>query len=213
MSRIAVLIPFKAQRRKSRLSRLLGEEERKRLAELMLIDVLEAAKGAGVLRRSYVISSDEEALSLSRKAGASTIREARDSGVNEALAAGMSELGTGLDFAVLPSDLPQLTPVELASALELKKAFGCVMAPSRAFDGTNLLVFSGRTPLRLSYDSDSFWNHLRTAAEMGAKLAVCTKRGVLNDVDTDDDLTTLARSDSASRSAVFARGVVHRRPS
>ena len=48
MNRTAILIPFKARRKKSRLFRVLGQNQRSRLAELMLIDTL------GALRKAVV---------------------------------------------------------------------------------------------------------------------------------------------------------------
>ena len=204
MNRTAVLIPFKANRRKSRLSEVLDAGQRSRLTELMLADVLRVFGKAGLLSRCYVISSDIRALTLARGLGALAISEPRDEGVNAAVRAGVRTLGRSRDFMVVPSDLPLLAPYEVRAALTLKRGFDCVISPSRSFDGTNMLVFSGRNSPALSYDSNSFWNHVNGTARKGLSLAVYCGEGVLFDVDTSEDLGLLSRARKRIPSAEFA---------
>ncbi len=171
----------------------------------MLADVLEVFQRAGLLPRCYVVSSDLQVLAVVRRLGARTIAEPRDEGVNAAVRVGMRTLGRDRDFMIAPSDLPLLVPDEVKTALALKRGFDCVISPSRSFDGTNLLVFSGKAAPALSYDSDSFWSHVGGAARKGLSLAVCCGEGVLFDVDTPEDLHTLARTRRRTSSAEFAR--------
>ena len=213
MTERAILVPFKANCRKSRLSGVLTQEERKRLSELMLLDVLEALRKAGALPISYVVSSDRGALALSRKAGARTISERRDRGVNAAVIEGVTALPAVDDFVVVPSDLPLLSSAELRKALLLERSFGCVLAPSRSFNGTNLFAFPRRLVPILSYDSNSFWNHVRGAAKEGVSLAVCCGTGIISDIDSAKDLALLAGSRSRASSAEFAKEALARRPS
>lgn len=202
----AVLIPFKADRRKSRLSGILGPGQRRRLAELMLLDTLRAFRVADLLPRCYVITSDVRALALARRAGVQTIRESRDEGVNAAVWMGVRALGGQVrDFMVIPSDLPTLTADEVMHALALKHIFGCVLSPSRSFDGTNLLIFSRKALPTLSYDSDSFWNHVRWAAMNGLSLAVYGGEGTMSDVDTPEDLRSLSLFSKGIPSVRYAR--------
>ncbi len=214
MSATAVLIPFKADRRKTRLSQVLRPDQRRHLAELMLLDTLGAFREAGLLRRCYVISSDGKARALALKAGAQTIQESRDGGVNAAIWTGMKALGgKSRDFMVIPSDLPTLSAGEVRHALALKRVFGCVLSPSRSFDGTNLLVFSAKASLALSYDSNSFWNHIRGAAVKGLSLAVYCGAGVMSDVDTPKDLRVLSLIKKGTPSVQFAKEALNKRPS
>lgn len=213
MNRTAVLVPFKANQRKSRLSRLLDPNQRCRLAELMLVDVLAAFRRAGLLPRCYVISSDVKVLTFARRLGARTISEPRDEGVNAAVRIGVKTLGRDRDFMVVPSDLPLLTSYEVKTALALKRDFDCVISPSRSFDGTNLFIFSGKNAPALSYDSDSFWNHVSGAARKGLSLAVCCNEGVLYDVDTPEDLRVLSRKRKRIPSAGFAKEALKKRAS
>jgi 2-phospho-L-lactate guanylyltransferase len=191
----------------------LDADQRRRLAELMLADVLGVFRGADLSLRCYVVSSDLEALALARRLGGGTIAEPRNEGVNAAVEMGMRTLGRNHDFMVAPSDLPLLAPGEIKRALNLKRIFDCVISPSRLFDGTNLLVFSGRAAPALSYDSDSFWNHIGGAAKEGLSLAVCCGEGVMFDVDTPEDLRTLARIRRRIPSAEFAKEALKKRTS
>jgi 2-phospho-L-lactate guanylyltransferase len=210
LNRTAVLIPFKADRRKSRLARVLDTNQRSTLTELMLTDVLGVFRKAGLLPRCYVISSDEKALAIARGLGALTIAEPRDEGVNAAIGTAVRTLGRGRDFMVVPSDLPLLAPDEAKAALTLKRDFDCVISPSRSFDGTNLLIFSEGAAPALSYDSDSFWNHISVAARMGLSLAVYCGQGFLSDVDTPEDLRALSRARKRIPSVEFAEEALRR---
>lgn len=213
MNKTAILIPFKADRRKSRLSRVLNLNQRSRLAELMLAEVLGVFREAGLLSRCHVVSSDGKVLALARRLGALTITEPRDEGVNAAVDTGVGTLGRGRDFMVVPSDLPLLATDEVKTALALKRGFDCVISPSRLFDGTNLFIFSGRDAPALSYDSDSFWNHVRGAARKGLSLAVYCGEGVLFDVDTPKDLLALSHARKNIPSVEFAKGALEKRVS
>ena len=204
-------MPFKANQRKSRLSRVLDPNQRSRLAELMLADVLGVFRMADLLPRCYVVTSDEKVLVLARKLGARTIAEQRDEGVNAAVGLGVRTLGGDHDFMVVPSDLPLLAPDEVRTALALKRGFDCVISPSRSFNGTNLLIFSGGAAPALSYDSDSFWNHVSEAARKGLSLDVYCGEGVLSDVDTLGDLRTLSRVRKRIPSVQFAREALKKR--
>jgi 2-phospho-L-lactate guanylyltransferase len=213
LNRTAVLIPCKADRKKSRLLGVLGSKQRRRLAELMLFDMLGAFRKAELLSRCYVVTSDRRFLALARRHGARTIVESRDEGVNAAIGTGVRALGRDRDFMVVPTDLPLLAPKEIRDALALKRSFDCVISPSHSFDGTNLFIFSGKVAPPLSYDSDSFWNHVSGAARKDLSLAVFGGKGVLFDVDTSEDLRALSRTKRRILSAEFAREALKRRAS
>lgn len=213
MNRTVVLIPFKARRKKSRLFRVLGPGQRRRLAGLMLLDELGVFRKTGLLPRCYVITSDRKVLAIVRRLGARTVVEPWDRGVNAAVSMGVRALGRDHDFMVVPSDLPLLAPCEIKNALTLKRSFDCVLSPSRSFDGTNLLIFSGKVAPALSYDSDSFWNHVSGAAKKGLSLAIYCGEGVMSDVDTPQDLRALSRAKRRIPSVTFAKEVLARRAS
>lgn len=202
----AVLVPFKGEMFKSRLSPILNTEERRELAFLLLADLLRTLKRAGLGQNSYVISYDSEAERIASRFGSSFILERKAAGVNSAVRRGVRKLRSQERFMVLPSDLAMLTTTDLDTALAIAKAIPVVMAPSSSFNGTNLMLFPRRMTRSLSYDNNSFWNHLAGAARLGLATAVLTRRGLVFDVDTPADAAELAESGVGSGAARFLRG-------
>jgi 2-phospho-L-lactate guanylyltransferase len=195
--------------RKSRLAGQLSGRERDELAKLLLSEVLGALRAARLLRSCRVVSPDRGMLDLAARAGARVVAEAKDAGVNSAVLAGLAEVNSLSDVLVIPADLPLLGPPELGHLIHAKSGgVDAVIAPSRGFDGTNALFFDGAHRFPLSYDDDSFWNHLAGAAGDGLSVRVCTDPGLTFDVDSPEDLRALALTPSKRPSAEFARRVL-----
>jgi len=204
MKTLAVIVPFKAAMQKSRLSGVLDPTQRRRLSLLMLENVLGAVARAGLMSACHVVSSDKEALGLADRAGGVPVIEARDRGVNAAVQLGMRR-ARARRYLVMPADLPVLTDSDLRQAMTLNsQGADVVISPSHQFDGTNLLLFSAEKRFHLSYDKNSFWNHLGTSAQLGCSVAVYTGLGAVLDIDTVEDLAALARLPSAKRAVRFA---------
>ena len=190
---------------KSRLSSALSGTERREFESILLSGVLETLRAAGLLGSAYVVSSDPGILRLASSTGAGAVRETKDRGVNAAVEAGISAAGGPQRVLVLPSDLPLLRAAEVRRVLALGRWLQVVIAPSESFNGTNALLFSPSAGLPLSYDDDSFWNHIRSAAKEGRSVGVTTEPGLTFDVDSPEDLRRLSRSRSGCRAAAFAR--------
>jgi 2-phospho-L-lactate guanylyltransferase len=206
LTSLAVLVPVKSSRVKSRLAGVLTEAQRREFANLLLSDVLGVLKEAALLGVTHIVSPDGEILGLAERMGARGIPELKDSGVNSAVARGIAAARNPGNVLVVPADLPLLRASEIKQIIALKSAGAdVVMTPSFAFDGTNALLFSPRSRFPLSYDDNSFWNHLATSARKGLSTAVCCQRGLMFDVDSPDDFRALARSRSSRPSVSFAR--------
>jgi 2-phospho-L-lactate/phosphoenolpyruvate guanylyltransferase len=206
---LSVIVPVKSARRKSRLSGLLTEHEREEFARLLLVDVLQALRRAHLLSSCQVVSPDREMLKVAEDEGSLTLKESRDMGVNAAVAAGLRTARRNSDVLVIPSDLPLLKPSTLKHLLEIRsQGVDVVIAPSLAFDGTNALLFNSSRRFPLSYDDNSFWNHLAGASGRGLSAAVCTDWKLAFDVDSPDDFRALAGSRSGGRASEFARRVL-----
>ena len=207
MRDLAVVVPVKSAGKKSRLSGVLERPGREELARLLLSGVLDAVEKAGLLAACYVVSPDEEVLRLAALAGACGVNETKDRGVNSAVLRGMRASEPSDRVLVLPADLPLLEASELARLVR-RGSQEVVISPSAGFDGTNALLFPRRSPVPLSYDDRSFWNHVASAARSGSRVRVCTEPGLLFDVDTQGDLSALARGPSRAPSAEFARKMI-----
>ena len=193
---------------KSRLSGFLSQAQRNEFSRLLLEDVLGTVAGAGLAESCFVVSSDRSILDLAASHGALGVPEEGDSGVNDAVEAGARASGADM-ILVLPSDLPLLTPADVGSIITLGGGgVDVVIAPSVAFDGTNALLYPATSGLRLSYDRNSFWNHLASAASSGLSVGVSTRPGVMLDIDSPDDFRGLASSGSDRRAARFSRRIV-----
>jgi len=200
---------MKSSRVKTRLSSVLSEEQRTEFSRSLLFDLIDVLRVTGLLRASRVVSSDTKILEFAAKKGTKVVTEDRDAGVNRAVQNGLATLEGDEDVLVLPSDLALLRPSELRRLLRLKSAgLDVVISPSTRFNGTNALLFSSTSGFPLSYDDDSFWNHLASCGRLGLSAGVCCEEGLMFDVDTPDDLRLLSRSRLKRRSAAFARAVL-----
>ncbi len=181
---VNIVIPFKPQNPKSRLSDILSLQERSRLVELMLQDVIETSK----------LCSDD-VLVLATELGelncdCKVKEDKRD--LNEALNSVIEELVEGKEglrdgVAIVMSDLPLLTPGTLKEFLNCEG--DVVIAPGRR-GGTNLLLIRD-SRLRVSYHYGSFHNHIQTAEELGISPRVFDSFYASTDIDDKDDLLEL----------------------
>jgi len=206
LNSLAVVVPVKSSGQKSRLSGVLPADDRRRFSELLLAEVLDALGKARLLGVSHVVSSDTRALQFAKQRGAGAIAEPRDAGVDSAVMRGVREAGSPESVLVLPSDLPFIKASEIRHILDLGAVgLGVVLVPSATYDGTNALLFRPGSGYRLSYDNDSFWNHLKRGAEKGLSIGVSSEPGLMFDVDSPADFGLLAGSSSGGAPAVFAR--------
>lgn len=207
MTTLSVIVPVKSTGAKSRLASVLPEGERRAFAISLFRGTMEALARAGVIGSCRVVSSDREVLAMAEGLGARPVREDSDSGVNSAVSAGMSDAAEATEFLVLPSDLPLLRGEDVKALLRLRSAGPrVVITPSSPFDGTNALLFPRTPAFPLSYDRDSFWNHLAGASALGLPVAVCARKGVMFDVDSPADLRRLAATRVGTEAAEIARG-------
>jgi len=204
--RLAVVVPVKGRDYKTRLSGRMGPQDREELSKLLLIDLLGVVAEARLLGHTFVVSSSTGMLGVARRCGAQGVREERDLGVTAAVALAVRKLPAYDDFLVLPSDLPLLIPSDVAGATRLRRrGMAVVISPSVTFNGTNLLLFSRARSIDLSYDDDSFWNHVGSAAAKRLPTAVYVKRGISTDVDTEEDVSAVLGTHLNRRSVAFLR--------
>ncbi len=184
-----VVIPVKGSNPKSRLSGILGSEARRELVKAMLQDVLNTVGEARLIDHTHVVSADPEILRFASHSGARPIIEEVESGVNAAVELAMNQTGDAEGWLILPADIPFITERDVARALQFTEGGAeVVISPSRALDGTNLLLFRSGTKMKLSYDRDSFRGHLAAAAHSRFSVAVCCSKTVTLDIDSVEDV-------------------------
>jgi len=187
--RTAVLIPVKGENPKARLASLLNPRQRKQLQLAMLEDTLHVLAKAKMIRHSFVVSSDREILDFVERFGARSVGEPRDAGVNSAVDRALGATARYDRQLVLPADLPLLSREDLKAVPMLaREGAQVVIAPSEAFDGTNMLLVTAGVSLPLHYDDDSFRKHFASATARRLRVAVYYSRGASFDIDKPSDV-------------------------
>lgn len=191
-----VLVPFAAERPKTRLEPVLSAAERSSFAAAMLADVLEAIRLAA--HDPVVLSTapiDDRAGELA-DALADELAAARVVVDERPLTTAVNDALAETPVAVVMSDLPLVTPRVLRRFLGAEGDL--VVAPGRG-GGTNALVV--REPrFRVDYHGTSYLDHLRIARRIGASVREFDSHRLSTDVDEPADLgEVLSLSDGTAR--------------
>jgi 2-phospho-L-lactate guanylyltransferase len=188
----ALAVPVKSLGHgKSRLSSLLTPLERAALTLAMFEDVLDATNALEGWE-TWVVSPDEQVLEIAMGRRAHAIAEERPS-----LAAAIQQVEdeatarTAEALAILPADMPLLTPAVLIAALHTLGPV--VLAPSSDERGTNLLIRRPPGAIPSRFGNDSFRRHLEAAAERDLPIAVVDREELAFDLDEPGDILTVLR--------------------
>lgn len=190
--RLVVIVPVGTlDGAKSRLGGSLDAEERRDLAIRLLTRTIEAAVATPDVAEVLVITPDDQVRELAADAGGRPIRQ-RSQGLNAGLREARDEaVAGGADaIAILPMDLPMVTPAAIAAALAPLADPGrplVVVVPDRHRRGTNFLVVAPPEAIEFGFGGDSHAAHVACARDAGARLVELG--GPLSlDLDTPDDL-------------------------
>lgn len=199
--RIAALVPINAlSQAKSRLREALGDSERRALVCWMAVRVLRAVRESGVVESVAVISPDAAVLRLAEVHGTVGLRQAHG-GLNDGLELGRrwaEQRGFDAILALL-ADLPLLTAQDVRALIAsgttgaVSDAPGSVvLAPDRAYSGTNGLLLRPATGFPFAFGVESLARHRALAEALGVVPTVFESAGTRFDVDTVADLRALA---------------------
>jgi 2-phospho-L-lactate/phosphoenolpyruvate guanylyltransferase len=187
---------------KQRLLEALDRPRRAALVKAMLADVLAATTRAERVERVIMVTGEGRAeriaLRHSRRTAAplEVLRDPRDTGHPEAATLGIiraKALGAEC-VALLPGDCPLLDPAELDAALDRMRRGRVTIVPDRHGTGTNALLMSPPDAIGPAFGPDSCARHTVRARRLGYDLAVEQLDSLALDVDTPDDLATLAEA-------------------
>lgn len=198
---------------KSRLSRLLTPEARRRLTILMFEDVVTALKRAELLTGVIVVSPSPIVLNLGKRLDCRIVEEKPGGvGLNKALELAVefaADLGAEAVLMV-PADIPLLEPEDVNSmilaGLTLEKPY-VVASPSRN-GGTNALMFSLPTPIAFRFGIGSFRLHVSEALEAGSTLLIYQSDRISLDLDGEEDVKLFLSKEACRKSWRYLKSIL-----
>jgi 2-phospho-L-lactate guanylyltransferase len=204
---IYALVPVKPlPLAKLRLAGVLTASERRAMVLAMLDDLLGALRATKAIDQTIVISRDPEPLALAARRGAEALLDRAD-GLNAAYvqAADFAMRLGASGLLALHADLPLATPAEIAGLLAIgAKVDGLALAPSRD-GGTNGLFVPTGTELPFRFGPNSLALHMSAAHAIGLPVELFRTPGLELDVDTPDDLLSLAEMPGETSAQQLAR--------
>jgi 2-phospho-L-lactate guanylyltransferase len=196
MRGVWAIVPVKSfARAKQRLASVLSADERARLAEGMLCDVLEQLTAVPQLAGITVVTADPSAARIAGSFGTRHICDLSESGVNQAVALGFEAVRSAeCPVAVIAADVPFATSAEIADALSRLERHPVVLVPAAADGGTNLLALRRAGLIEPSFGEGSFARHRQQARALNLTCGIFRARGLGHDIDRADDLLAPASS-------------------
>jgi 2-phospho-L-lactate/phosphoenolpyruvate guanylyltransferase len=181
---------------KSRLSRSLSPQDKKKLIIALLEDVLIAVEESQIFSRVLVVSPDpnvEKEANLPNGTFLHQEGQGLNAGVRQSTLFAIREKASSV--AVVLADIPLLEPRDLRELYSLGGvAQRVVLAPSLK-GGTNVMVQEPPNIISPAYGRWSFSTHLRAAQKRGFAVYSVSNPRLSFDVDTLEDLIVIARKD------------------
>jgi 2-phospho-L-lactate/phosphoenolpyruvate guanylyltransferase len=200
--RATAVIPVKRfTAAKRRLERGLTAAERRDLAELMLIDVLDAVGQCSMVDRVIVVSGEPLAREQAREREFDCVLDVSDAGHSQAALLGIEQATAHRAgcVALLPADCPLLDPGEIDGLLGRITAPSVTIVPDRHGTGTNALLLQPPDAIRPAFGPGSCMRHWEAARAAGVPHAVEKLDSLRLDLDTPADLIALTRELEAGR--------------
>lgn len=191
---------------KSRLA--LPAAHRRALALTFALDTVAALAGCPEVGGVLVVTCDAEVARRVRRLGAQVAPD-RGAGMRPAVRDGARAASTwrpGSGIAVVPADLPCLTPADVSGVLREAAADPGrgVFVPDRAGTGTTFVVHAPGLAVRTRYGPASAARH----RVLGLRAIDGAPRGARHDIDTVDDLRAACALGVGPHTRAAARGVL-----
>jgi 2-phospho-L-lactate/phosphoenolpyruvate guanylyltransferase len=175
-----------------RLDGVLSQDERKRLAEALFLDLIVKLPRARFIDDLLIVTADE---SIARQAGwfgHKVLLQEADEGHSEAASAGARvALADGADrVAMLPVDCPMLEIDELDAHVG-RSPRTVLIVPDRHGTGTNALVLTPPDIFTPAFGPDSCARHVSRARASGISFALEEIDSIAIDLDTPEDFSLL----------------------
>ena len=180
---------------KQRLAPLLSPEERVGLMQVMLGDVLAALSAAQGLAGIALVTLDPWAAALAQEHGARIITEGAREGHTGAVTSAAAVLQAEGVAAILtlPGDVPAVkTPEIEALILAAKASPAFIIAPAHDELGSNAILMSPPSAVKLRFGEDSYFPHLAAARAAGIAPQILHLPGIAMDIDHPADIARFA---------------------
>ena len=206
-----ILVPVKNLAvAKQRLSEMLDQPSRTRLAQAMLHDVLDTLRGWKNRPRVALVTSDPFAAGLAQRFGFEVIPDPDNSGETGAIEmATRACVERGAESTlVIPADIPLIQSWELGEIVKHAPVEGSVLVPAYDRRGTNAVLRRPADLFPLRFGNDSFKPHRAAAGATGKPCVVLKLPGIAVDVDKPADLRQLISLPGETRAQRLARELV-----
>ena len=193
MRTLAILPVKRFELAKTRLREQLLPDQRRRLAEAMVTDVLRALVATTDLE-AVVVTNEQAVAALAGSYGVSVLGDPAESGQSGAALVGIAHaIAAGYERTLLvPGDCPALDADALRTLLDRACVPPAVtIVADRHGSGTNALLLTPPDAIEPGFGPGSFERHRRRASAAGASWHVESPAGLALDVDTPEDLATL----------------------
>jgi 2-phospho-L-lactate guanylyltransferase len=192
---LAIVVPVKSpERAKHRLSSLLSEKDRFRLANAMARDVFRTVAKLDEFPR-FIVSDDPKILEEARRYGLETIEDRVRQGQSAAVQQGF-DLAWERGFSVgltIPGDVPGVSAEELRHFATHRPEIEVLLVSDRERIGTNGLRVVSPDAISLRFGEDSLNLHRSEAERANRSFAVLDLEGLQCDLDQPADIAAFLR--------------------
>jgi len=187
-----IIVPFKNYKSaKSRMRKDLSDEETEKIVENMLRHVLTEVSKSQMSDASFLITKDEEAISLAKQIGVETIEEKEQ--INESTSVDLATkilIRRGATSVLrIPGDLPLLTYNDIDSIFrESIETNSCILVPSKSGKGTNAILRRPPDIIKSCFGEDSLRKHKKEFDRKQVQYKIVKNKNIELDLDCLEDL-------------------------
>ena len=187
-----IIVPFKNYKSaKSRMRKDLSDEETEKIVENMLRHVLTEVSKSQMSDASFLITKDEEAISLAKQIGVETIEEKEQ--INESTSVDLATkilIRRGATSVLrIPGDLPLLTYNDIDNVFrESIETNSCILVPSKSGKGTNAILRRPPDIIKSCFGEDSLRKHKKGFDRKQVQYKIVKNKNIELDLDCLEDL-------------------------
>jgi|TARA_B110000263_G_scaffold34886_1_gene26632 2-phospho-L-lactate guanylyltransferase len=187
-----IIVPFKNYKSaKSRMRKDLSDEETEKIVENMLRHVLTEVSKSQMSDASFLITKDEEAISLAKQIGVETIEEKEQ--INESTSVDLATkilIRRGATSVLrIPGDLPLLTYNDIDIVFrESIETNSCILVPSKSGKGTNAILRRPPDIIKSCFGEDSLRKHKKEFDRKQVQYKIVKNKNIELDLDCLEDL-------------------------